>query len=315
MKKLTAFFASFALILCLCFSAVACNKQDPSNIAGTYKLSGITTVIDGTTITMAPGSKFMDVSLTEESVVLYLRDNYTFKLIDSTTGTDVYTIGSWEYNGNASAAVILTAKHGDVSGKEETDVFNAVIDEGVFSMARTSLAEKESESDSSAPTEILTTTNLKKVSSEADTDSSAETSIDAVAGTYKLSQMVIAINGVTTTIKAGESFMGLEISEDSAVLVLNADKTYKLTSAAIGTEEEAEEDSGVWDFGRTTDSIVLFAPDNATDEEGAKQQVVAINKNTITISEVAEGISITISLNKSAANAQESASESEAQGN
>ena len=66
MKKLTAFFASFALILCLCFSAVACNKQDASKIAGTYKLSSMTMTMGGATVTLEAGKDADMVLLDDE---------------------------------------------------------------------------------------------------------------------------------------------------------------------------------------------------------------------------------------------------------
>lgn len=58
MRKLTPLFATLAAILCLCFSAVACNKQNASKIAGTYKLSSMTMTVGGATVTLEAGKDF-----------------------------------------------------------------------------------------------------------------------------------------------------------------------------------------------------------------------------------------------------------------
>lgn len=61
---------------------------------------------------------------------------------------------------------------------------------------------------------------------------------NAVVGEWKLYEMTVELGGMTTTIKAGESFMGMSISEDYMVLVFEKDGTGKIKSAAAGEMEE-----------------------------------------------------------------------------
>lgn len=44
-------------------------------------------------------------------------------------------------------------------------------------------------------------------------------------GEWKLSELSMNYAGIEVTVKAGESYMGMEISEDFMVMVFNADKT------------------------------------------------------------------------------------------
>lgn len=61
---------------------------------------------------------------------------------------------------------------------------------------------------------------------------------NAVVGEWKLAEMTVEVGGMTTTIKAGESFMGMSISEDYMVLEFSKDGTGKIKSAAAGEMEE-----------------------------------------------------------------------------
>ncbi len=315
MKKLTAFLASLAMILCLCFSAVACNKQDPSAIAGTYKLLKMTMVTDGTTVIVGPGSNYTGISVTEDSFVLYLREDKTYKMIKTAEkDNDVVTIGTWEYNGNASAAIILTAPDGDIPDDNRTE---AIIDDGVFKMTVSETEEMSaSESESAAQQTTTITLELKKVSSETDTYGS----VFEVCGTYKLSELTVTIGNSTTSVKPGQ--VGTEITEDTVVLLLKDDKTYVLTNLLEETEDEEAPVShtGKWDFARNAETVVLFAPEGESTGNAAEDSLlIAFKGDTVTITEEEEetGMSLVIVLKKTetTAGGNTSESESEAQNN
>ena len=62
-----------------------------------------------------------------------------------------------------------------------------------------------------------------------------------VVGEWKLAEMKMDYAGVEVTIKAGESYMGIEISEDYMIMVFNADKT-----GTVSTQGENEDFK--WEF-------------------------------------------------------------------
>ena len=65
----------------------------------------------------------------------------------------------------------------------------------------------------------------------------------ALEGTYKFSSMTITMQGQSTTVKAGEEYMGMTISDNYIVLEIKEDKTFTLTG--MGNTENgtwAEED-------------------------------------------------------------------------
>ena len=61
----------------------------------------------------------------------------------------------------------------------------------------------------------------------------------SLEGKYNFSSMTMTVQGETTTVKAGESYMGATINKDYAVLEIKEDGTFTLT--AMGQTQ-----SGTW---------------------------------------------------------------------
>ena len=99
----------------------------------------------------------------------------------------------------------------------------------------------------------------------------------ALEGKYNFSSMTMTIGEETTTVKAGESYMGATISKDYAVLEIKDDGTFSLT--AMGQTQ-----SGTW---KEEDGTVKLTVNGQTID--AKHE-----GKTLTLS-ITDGVSLTLS--------------------
>lgn len=144
MRKLTALFATLAAILCLCFSAVACNKQDASKIAGTYKLSSMTMTMGGATVTLEAGKDFMGTQISEDTIVLVLKADKTYEMTSSLESAEEATVGTWEFDGKTATSIILSDPE-ETSSEESSTTMTATIDGKKLTMTEsTTIGEGES---------------------------------------------------------------------------------------------------------------------------------------------------------------------------
>ena len=67
----------------------------------------------------------------------------------------------------------------------------------------------------------------------------------AVEGTYKFSSMTMTIEGTTTTVNAGESYMGMTVNSDYVVLEIKDDGTFSMTGMGQTQEGTWVEEDGV----------------------------------------------------------------------
>ena len=89
-----------------------------------------------------------------------------------------------------------------------------------------------------------------------------------VVGEWKLAEMTVEMGGATTTIKAGESFMGMEISEDAYVITFDKDGTGSMKSSMAGAENEIEFN---WEY---EDGTYFLTPKDAEDGDEALEVVI-----------------------------------------
>ena len=64
-------------------------------------------------------------------------------------------------------------------------------------------------------------------------------------GTYKFSSMTMTVDGTTTTVKAGESYMGMTVNSDYVVLELKDDGNFSMTGMGRTQEGTWKEEDGV----------------------------------------------------------------------
>ena len=64
-------------------------------------------------------------------------------------------------------------------------------------------------------------------------------------GTYKVSYMTMTLDGTTTTVKAGESYMGMTINSDYVVLEIKDDGNFSMTGMGQTQEGTWKEEDGV----------------------------------------------------------------------
>ena len=95
--------------------------------------------------------------------------------------------------------------------------------------------------------------------------------------------MTMTMGGATVTLEAGKDFMGTQISEDTIVLVLKADKTYEMTSSLESAEEATV---GTWEFdGESATSIILSDPEETSSGESSTTMTATIDGKKLTMTE------------------------------
>ena len=67
----------------------------------------------------------------------------------------------------------------------------------------------------------------------------------ALEGTYKFSSMTMTVDGTTTTVKAGESYMGMTVNSDYVVLEIKDDGKFSMTGMGQTKEGSWTEEDGV----------------------------------------------------------------------
>ena len=154
MRKLTPLFATLAAILCLCFSAVACNKQNASKIAGTYKLSSMTMTMGGATVTLEAGKDFMGTQISEDTIVLVLKEDKTYEMTSALESDEDATVtGTWDFDGNSATSIILSDPE-ETSSEESSTTMTATIDGDKLTMTESTTI---GEGDSAQTTEMTIT--------------------------------------------------------------------------------------------------------------------------------------------------------------
>lgn len=106
------------------------------------------------------------------------------------------------------------------------------------------------------------------------------------AGTYKFSSMEVDMGGMKVSVIAGETFMGMTITEDAFVLELKDDNTWTMSVNFGGATDVTE---GEWSAEGSTVTL--------TDDSGVSQSGKLDGKNFILSSDV-EGMSASITFTK-----------------
>lgn len=132
-KLLVVFLAVAALAICsLCFAA--CGSSNSA--VGTWKFSSMTTTAEGVTIDVKAGESYMGITLSEDYLVIEIKDDGTWVLTTTMMGESDTQEGTWTQDGKTISFVSdgktqngtidgdeLTLSSGDDFGADMTLVF------------------------------------------------------------------------------------------------------------------------------------------------------------------------------------------------
>lgn len=99
----------------------------------------------------------------------------------------------------------------------------------------------------------------------------------ALEGTYKLSSVIISDGENTTTVKVGEEYQGVVLSEDMLTLELRADGTFSLTF------DNGDGDEGTWAKGDGVVKLIVGETTIDVPRDGKTVTIDFIDKDTIYI--------------------------------
>jgi len=105
----------------------------------------------------------------------------------------------------------------------------------------------------------------------------------AFEGTYKFSSMTMKSAGMELSYKAGESYMGMTLTEDFYVFTAENDGTWKMTASGV-------EQKGTW---KEENGKYILTADGETETIAA-----TLNGDTLTINQSEDGSEMTIVLKK-----------------
>ena len=107
-----------------------------------------------------------------------------------------------------------------------------------------------------------------------------------VVGEWQFAEMTMTVGATTTTIKAGESYMGVTLNADAVTVVFEKDGTGKMVSNMYG---ESVETAFNWEY---ADGEYKLTPANA--EDGDETLTVVI-EDKLLVFKVEEGSAIKLS--------------------
>ncbi len=91
MKKVIASIVTVIAVFALCLTLAACS----TGIAGTYKFESMSMDQGGLKIELKVGESYMGVSLSEDAIVMTVKDDNTFE-IKMNMGDETTETGTWE---------------------------------------------------------------------------------------------------------------------------------------------------------------------------------------------------------------------------